>query len=182
MDVLTNELSLKEEVVKETAPFHSISRFTKEAVGIPENEPAAIMVHITRGDLGYSVLEKGFVNVSGRGTLAPINENPFPHEGIGVPSILEGKAGEHGENIMMVVFCVPSRFLRKDTASNYGYWVDNPLPQGEHPELWKVYNRIAIEYNDMSGEPSKMAKDSPKLYPVYIPKQYVLMAPTPTSK
>ena len=160
---------------------HPLKKHVREAVNIPEGEPAALVVHITHEPLALNVAEEGFVNVSGRGTLASILDNPIPDQEIGVPSIAVVKTRKHPTETTLITFCVPSRSLRQDHEGKYGMWFDNRLKPGEHPKLWDVYNNIATKYDNQTGKPTKYAKDDPSLYPVFIPKEYILGVAT-TSK
>jgi hypothetical protein len=164
----------------EGAISHPVKKHVREAVGIREEEPATLVVHVTQEKLAYDITDEGFVNVSGRGTLASILDNPSPDKKTGVPSIVQGKVSEHPKNTTIITFCVPTKYLRQD-PEKYGLWFDNRLHPGQHPNLWNVYKKIAIKYDDQTGEPTKYARDDSSLYPVYIPKKYILGIAT-TSK
>lgn len=161
---------------------HPVKPHVKEAVGISKETPAAVLVHVTNSNLGYNIAEHGFVNVSGRGTLAPIIDNANPNEDVGVPSIVGSKVNIEGSKIMMLTFCLPSDKLKLDDNGRYGIWYDNKLHSNQKPELWEVYNRIVVEYDDETGEPKKYAKDDPELYPVWIPPQYILGIAVPSDQ
>jgi hypothetical protein len=38
---------------------HDVKPFVREKVGIPEGVPVALMVHLTKGDLGYDIHKYG---------------------------------------------------------------------------------------------------------------------------
>ena len=160
---------------------HEVKPFVRDKVGILEGEPVALMVHFTKGPIGYDVYKDGFVNVSGRGTLAPITENDLDGSKSSVPGIMENFVAINQENVTMLIFCVPAGLLKMDTNGNYGYWYDNPLADGTCPELHDVYSRIVTQYDDETGQPLKYAKDDPGLYPVVIPKQYIYDVIYPTA-
>jgi hypothetical protein len=175
-EITQTEVRLAEPIIS-----HPVKKHVREAVGIPEGEPAALVVHITREQMAYDITQEGLVNVSGRGTLASILDNPDSGEPAGVPSIVVGHTERYSAETTIITFCVPAGALRRDTRGNYGMWFDNRLMPGEHPKLWEIYNQIAIEYDENTGKPTKFAKDDPSLYPVFVPKEYILGVAT-TSK
>src|SRR3989344_1387678 len=138
---------------------HPVKAHIKEAVGIPESEPAAIMVHITTEPIGENITKIGFVNVSERGTLAPILDIPEQ------VNIIWSKAHNTNQRLTMITMVLPAKGLRYD-RERYGWWYDNPLPPTAPKELQVIYNGIATEYDDESGEPLEFAKDNPDNYPV----------------
>jgi hypothetical protein len=166
----------------ENRELHRVGRLVKELVGIPESEEATLLIHVTNEPINNDIQKHGFVNVSGRGTLARIDDNPHPDEDVGVPSIVMSKTSRNkktGFKTTMITFCLPVSGLKQD-GEKYGMWYDNRLKEGEHPELWKVYNGIVTKYDDKTGEPIKWAKDDPNSYPVHIPPQNILGIATRT--
>lgn len=177
----TTEVDFKvDSEAEELLISHPVKKHVKEAVGIPEGEPAALMYHFTRADLGYNVMEHGFVNVAGRGTLAPILDLDETGDHASAVSVMETKVEQHGKNVMLITFCLPAKQLREDTEGKYGMWFDNRLQEGQYPELWEVYKRTVIKYDSHTGQPTKWAKDDPSLYPVFVPPQYILGVSQPT--
>lgn len=163
---------------REPRLMHPVKKVVKGWAGIKEDEPAALMVHITSKAKGEQIVKYGFVNAARRGTLAPITDNPEAHEDVGVPSIIESKSEALGDDeVMMLTFCLPAEKLRMDDKK-YGYWYDNRLKPEDKPELWDIYNGIVTQYDDTTGAPKKWAKDDPSLYPVFIPPTNIIGAVT----
>lgn len=158
---------------------HNVKNFVREVVGIPEYEPVALVVHITSKDNIENIRKNGFVNISGRGTLAPITDNPHPDEDVGVPSIAMSKT-EQGE-MSLITFCLPARYLKGDPEKKYGLWFDLPLPP-DKSELRSIYDNIVVEYDPVTGKPLKYAKDLKGVYPVYIPPEYIYDIVTETKR
>ncbi len=167
------EVSIK----KEYQPIefqHKVLPSIKEACGIEPNEPVVLMVHITRADIAEDeILRDGFINVSERGTLAPITDNPDSYQEPGVPSIALKKT-QTQSSISMITFCLPASQVMKDPEGKYGYWFNNPLPDNANPKLKETYDQTVVKYNPFDGTPLKKAKDDPSLYPVYIPPKYII--------
>lgn len=156
--------SLEREPVVE----HDVAPWVREICGIPGGEPTALVVHTTDQEIEDNIIEQGFVNVSGRGTLSSVLENE--HEMV---KIAHQKINFSGPTTM-ITFCVPAKQLEYDSEGKFGFWFNSKLDTEKYPEFADVYNGIATKYDSSIGEPAKYARDDPNLYPVHIPKQYIL--------